>query len=263
MNNTYDDKTRATGGDANRDPISGAPGAHPVGVAAGGTAGAIAGAAVGSIFGPIGTLIGGAVGAVGGASGGKVIAERVDPTTEVAYWKDDAPNREYYDRNSDFDRDYAPAYRLGTEHRNEAGASRWDDAEPSLQQKWEQTKDSSTLPWDKARPAVKDAYDRTDRTYSAYEDTDKHFSGQYDKAEYYSADYGYEDYQSAYRYGTQQRAASAGGNWDADTESRLEANWDKSRGNSRLAWEDAKGAVKDAWHRVERAMPGDADRDGR
>src|SRR5690606_24621558 len=55
--------------DANRDPITGAPGSHPVGVAAGGTAGALAGAAVGSLFGPIGTLVGGGIGAVGGAAG--------------------------------------------------------------------------------------------------------------------------------------------------------------------------------------------------
>ena len=30
-----------------------------------------------------------------------------------------------------------------------------------------------------------------------------------------------------------------------------------------MQWDNAKGAVRDAWHRVERAVPGDADRDGR
>jgi hypothetical protein len=30
-----------------------------------------------------------------------------------------------------------------------------------------------------------------------------------------------------------------------------------------LAWTDAKGAVRDAWHGVERILPGDADGDGR
>ena len=80
--------------DNNPDPITGAPGSHPVGVAAGGTAGAIAGAAVGSLFGPIGTLIGGGIGAIGGASGGKAIAERVDPTAEVEYWREGAVSLE-------------------------------------------------------------------------------------------------------------------------------------------------------------------------
>ena len=118
---------RDTNPDANRDPITGAPGSHPVGVAAGGTAGAIAGAAVGSIFGPIGTLVGGGIGAVGGAAGGKALAERVDPTAEVEYWREGAASRDYYQADRDFDRDYAPAYRMGTEYRNEAGARDWSD----------------------------------------------------------------------------------------------------------------------------------------
>lgn len=248
--------------DMNRDPITGAPGAHPVGVAAGGTAGAVAGAAIGSVFGPIGTLVGGAVGAIGGAAGGKAVAERVDPTAELEYWRQDAPNREYFQKDRDFDRDYAPAYRLGTETRNE-GARGWDEVEPALQQRWDQSRDTSGLGWEQARPAVRDAYDRTDRTYRTYEDTDSHFSSQYDKTDYYRSDFGYDDYQSAYRYGTQARTASSTGAWDNDTESRLERGWDSAKGRSRLTWADAKAAVRDAWHRAERAMPGDADRDGR
>jgi hypothetical protein len=30
-----------------------------------------------------------------------------------------------------------------------------------------------------------------------------------------------------------------------------------------MQWDNAKGAVRDAWHRVERAIPGDFDKDGR
>jgi hypothetical protein len=30
-----------------------------------------------------------------------------------------------------------------------------------------------------------------------------------------------------------------------------------------MMWNDAKHAVRDGWHRVEEALPGDADRDGR
>ena len=29
------------------------------------------------------------------------------------------------------------------------------------------------------------------------------------------------------------------------------------------SWQEAKEAVKDAWHRVEHRLPGDADNDGR
>jgi|SRR5690554_4972118 len=254
---------RDTTPDANRDPISGAPGSHPVGVAAGGTAGAIAGAAVGSLFGPIGTLVGGGIGAVGGAAGGKSLAERVDPTAEVEYWREDATQREYYQRDRDFDRDYAPAYRMGTEYRNEAGRRDWNEAEPQLKTRWDETRGESSLDWDSARPAVQDAYSRTDRTYGAYEDTDQHFSQQFDKKDYYKEGYGFDDYRPAYRYGTQARTSRPDASWTPETESELERGWDQAKGQSRMGWQEAKEAVKDAWHRVEERLPGDADRDGR
>jgi hypothetical protein len=249
--------------DQNRDPISGAPGAHPVGVAAGGTAGAIAGAAVGSIFGPIGTLVGGGIGAIGGAAGGKAVAERVDPTAEVEYWRQDATSRDYYKADRDFDRDYAPAYRLGTEYRNESTTRDWGKAETDLKTRWNESRGESSLEWDHAQPAVRDAWERTDRTYSTYEDTDRYYGDTFSKAPYYKSDFGYDDYRPAYRYGTQSRASAASSTWDADTESRLEQGWERAKGESRLSWHEAKEAVKDAWHRVETRLPGDADRDGR
>ena len=48
-----------------------------------------------------------------------------------------------------------------------------------------------------------------------------------------------------------------------DLETRLEAGWDIAKGKSKLAWVDAKQAIRSAWHSVERVIPGDADRDGR
>jgi hypothetical protein len=39
--------------------------------------------------------------------------------------------------------------------------------------------------------------------------------------------------------------------------------WDRVKGHSRLSWEQAKAASRAAWDKVERAMPGDLDRDGR
>lgn len=70
----------------NRDPITGAPGAHPVGTGFGAAFGGVAaGAAVGTVAGPIGTVIGAAVGAVVGGLAGKGVAEVIDPTDEVPY----------------------------------------------------------------------------------------------------------------------------------------------------------------------------------
>jgi phage tail tape-measure protein len=74
------DTTRQAG--TNLDPITGAPGAHPVGVGLGAAAGGIAaGAAAGTVAaGPVGTVVGAAVGAIAGGLGGKAVAEHFDPT---------------------------------------------------------------------------------------------------------------------------------------------------------------------------------------
>ena len=76
------DTTRQAG--TNLDPITGAPGAHPVGVGLGAAAGGIAaGAAAGTVAaGPVGTAVGAAVGAIAGGLGGKAVAEHFDPTIE-------------------------------------------------------------------------------------------------------------------------------------------------------------------------------------
>jgi outer membrane lipoprotein SlyB len=83
-------------GEANLDPLSGKVGAHPVGTGLGATAGAVAaGAAAGSIAGPAGTVVGAVVGAVAGGLAGKEMAERIDPTSEEAYWRENYSSRNY------------------------------------------------------------------------------------------------------------------------------------------------------------------------
>jgi outer membrane lipoprotein SlyB len=74
------DNSRQAG--ANLDPITGTPGAHPVGVGLGAAVGGIAvGAAAGTVAaGPVGTVVGAAVGAIAGGLGGKAVAEHFDPT---------------------------------------------------------------------------------------------------------------------------------------------------------------------------------------
>jgi len=76
---------------ANRDPISGAPGAHPVGTGLGAAAGGIAGgAAAGTLAaGPVGTVIGAAVGAVLGGLGIHLIKSLMDV---VCYDRRDGKN---------------------------------------------------------------------------------------------------------------------------------------------------------------------------
>ena len=48
-----------------------------------------------------------------------------------------------------------------------------------------------------------------------------------------------------------------------EAETDLRSDYERNRGASSLTWEHAKDATRDAWHRVERAIPGDFDKDGR
>src|SRR3954470_6269521 len=101
MDKTIDNRSAP---DANRDPISGAPGAHPVGVGVGAAAGgAGTGAAVGTVAGPVGTAVGAAVGAVVGGLMGKGVAEGINPTVEDAYWRETYTTRSYYEQGRTYD----------------------------------------------------------------------------------------------------------------------------------------------------------------
>ena len=65
----------------NKDPITGEPGAHPLGTGLGAGGGALSGAAVGSVVaGPLGTVAGAILGAIVGGLTGKELSEGVNPT---------------------------------------------------------------------------------------------------------------------------------------------------------------------------------------
>jgi hypothetical protein len=156
-----------TGGrnaDANRDPISGEPGAHPVGTGVGAAAaGAAAGAAGGLIAGPAGAAVGAVIGAVAGGLAGKGVAESIDPTVEDTYWRQNYAQRPYYDKNTAYE-DYRPAYQLGWEARSKYASRSFDEAEPELGRDWEAAKRQSQLTWDKARHATRDAWNRVEHS---------------------------------------------------------------------------------------------------
>ena len=148
------------GNDANRDPITGAPGAHPVGTGIGAAAGGMAaGAAAGTVAGPVGTLVGAVAGAVVGGLAGKGVAEAIDPTVEEAYWRENYTNRPYVTGGARFD-DYAPAYRYGIESYQRNPDRTFEDAEDEMMSDWDTAKGSSTLSWDKARWASRDSWQR-------------------------------------------------------------------------------------------------------
>ncbi len=101
--------------------------------------------------------------------------------------------------------------------------------------------------------------------YAAVEATDPentYWGENYRTQPGYVADYTYDDYAPAYRLGYQGRERYADRTWD-ETQTELERDWQELKGDSRLTWEQAKSAGRAAWDRVERALPGDADGDGR
>jgi hypothetical protein len=154
------DRSRAHGADSNRDPISGEPGAHPVGVGLGAAgAGAVVGAAGGAVAGPVGAAVGAVIGGVAGGLAGKSIAESVDPTVEDAYWRKHYADRPYYDEAIPYDT-YGPAYRHGWESRVKYHDRSFDDVETDMRRDWEATKAKSKLAWDRAKLASRDAWDR-------------------------------------------------------------------------------------------------------
>jgi len=105
---------------------------------------------------------------------------------------------------------------------------------------------SGNMPHD---PAVEDAYWRDN----------------YASRPYVSQGQSYDDYQPAYHYGANAYSKYPSRSFD-EVEPELGRDWHAARGESSLGWEHAKQAARDAWHRVsnavERAVPGDSDRDG-
>jgi len=152
--------------DANRDPITGAPGSHPIGTGVGAAGGGAAGAAIGSVVPGVGTVIGGAVGAIAGAVAGglagKAVAEAVNPTAEDEYWRNEYRNRPYTEDEYDYDRDYAPAYRYGYVAITQHPGRSYDDVERDLESGWDQSRGESRLDWDHARQCTRDAWQRVE-----------------------------------------------------------------------------------------------------
>jgi hypothetical protein len=146
--------------DANRDPLTGAPGAHPVGTGIGAVVGgAAAGAATGTVAGPVGTVVGAAIGAIVGGLAGKGVAEEVNPTRERAYWSENFSGRDYVEKGSSFD-DYGPAYDFGVNARGRYPGRAFDDVDSEMSGDWGTRRGASSLSWERAQYAARDAWNR-------------------------------------------------------------------------------------------------------
>ena len=184
---------------------------------------------------------------------GKGAAEAVNPTAEDAFWRENYRSRPYYESSYTYEQDYRPAYEYGWRTRGSYGGKSFDDVEPTLSSGWDTTKANSRLDWNKARFAARDAWDRLDVSRETMGTVGSpgaypgHTSGQDEFDTFASTN------RSRYR----------GRSFD-DIENDLRTDWDNShRGDANRTWERVKDNVRSAWHKLERAMPGDFDRDGR
>lgn len=145
--------------DSNPDPITGEPGAHPIGTGVGAASAGAAGAAIGAVAGPVGVVAGAAIGAVAGGLAGKSVAESIDPTNEDGYWQANHGSQIYASHGS-YER-YSSAYRTGYEGVGRHGLDKnYSDVEDDLKSAYEKTKETAGLSWDHAKHAVRAAYDR-------------------------------------------------------------------------------------------------------
>ena len=148
--------------DSNPDPISGQPGAHPLGTGVG-AAGVGSVATVGGsvVAGPIGAMVGAVVGSVVGGLAGKVTAEQIDPSFEETYWREHYTSRTYVEKGATYE-EYQQAYRVGYEGFDRYGNTgrNYSDVEPDLRRDYEASMQGS-LTWEKAKHAVQDAWNRS------------------------------------------------------------------------------------------------------
>ena len=144
---------------SNLDPLTGEPGAHPVGTGVGAASAGAAGAALGAVAGPVGVVAGAAVGAVVGGLVGKGVAENIDPTSEDGYWQQNHTTQVYAGHGG-YDR-YRSAYRAGYEGAGRHGSDKaYGEVEGDLRTTYEQAKEQAEVPWEHAKHAVRAAYER-------------------------------------------------------------------------------------------------------
>ena len=151
----------------NRDPLTGTPGAHPVGTGAGAASGGVAGAAVGmAVGGPVGSVIGATIGAIAGGLSGKSLAESVNPTEEERFWQETFVREPFYVAGKNYEY-YAPGFRAGWEGRVRFDGRSFAAAESELAAEYYLSKSEIDPPWSDVRLAAEAAWNRVDRSWIA------------------------------------------------------------------------------------------------
>lgn len=81
----------------------------------------------------------------------------------------------------------------------------------------------------------------------------EYWKSEYQSRPYFNSKYDYDtDYAPAYSYGNRVRSEYANRPWDASLESDIKNGWESAKAKSRMTWEEAKNAVRDAFDRSDR-----------
>ncbi|MGE5523105.1 MAG: hypothetical protein ACM3SS_05265 [Rhodospirillaceae bacterium] len=87
-----------------------------------------------------------------------------------------------------------------------------------------------------------------------YDDELAYWRENYAQEPYYRPDYTFEHYEIAYRVGAEARQRHRGRSFD-EVEDELRTEYERTRGDSPLTWEEGRGAVRAAWNRLDRMFP--------
>lgn len=239
---------------ANPDPITGEPGAHPLGTGIGAAAAGAAATVIGATAGPLGAVVGAVVGSVVGGLVGKSAAENsnptvINPTAEDAYWRESYDKRAYANPDRSYDA-YRLAYQVGYEgymaHAGEQTSYR--EIEPELERQYQDRNDGSSVSWNDARFAVHDAWERARRNDFFFNE-DLHWRENYKFQPYYNSNLSYQDYQPAYRLGYEGFAEHQDKHY-VEVEPELRRRYEDGYDSNGLAWDQARHAARDAWNRA-------------
>ena len=230
----------------NLDPITGAPGAHALGTGLGAAGGAAAGAAVGSTAGPLGTIAGGVVGAIAGGLAGKEIAENANPTEAVAAGDHELADVAVASGEAELVNpqlanaiaDHHLAEGLGVGGGAVVGAAAGAPGGPV-----------GIVAGAAVGAVAGVAIGNGTAKLVDPKAEELHWRDACRDRPYYDSALGYDDYRPAYELGYRTRAALPEATFD-QAERRISQDWAMAKGESRLTWEQAKLAARDAWDRA-------------
>ena len=145
-------------GPRNADPLTGAPGSHPIETGVGAVIGGVAsGLALGAVGGPLGAIAGAiAGGAVAGGLAGKGVGELIDPTTEDNWIRDLIKGRP--DRTAKWEEEAREAYRFGWHAEGRYVGRTFAQAEAKMEDEWRAVHPSR--PWAGNRMHVRDGFEK-------------------------------------------------------------------------------------------------------